>query len=103
MSDWWYGVEDALTTSSAQAPDPWAHLPEELPELTDAQLSFLDQIAAQPSPVRLSDDDHDEPDTTTEPAIAHDDPFAREFGDAFSDRLGDAFGDVPGHGFGDTE
>ncbi|MDO8362246.1 MAG: hypothetical protein Q7V88_05070 [Actinomycetota bacterium] len=59
MSDWWKGVEDALAAHSAEAPDPWAHLAAELPALTDEQLSFLEQVAAQPAPARLSDDDDD--------------------------------------------
>lgn len=57
MSDWWQGVEEALAASSVEAPDPWAHLAEELPELTDEQRSFLEQIAQQPLAARLSDDD----------------------------------------------
>jgi len=60
MSDWWEGVEEALAASSTQAPDPWAHLVEELPDLTDDQRSFLEQVAAQPLAQRLSnEDDHD--------------------------------------------
>jgi hypothetical protein len=57
MSDWWQGVEDALAASSSEAPDPWADVADELPILTDDQRSFLEQVAAQPLPVRLSDDD----------------------------------------------
>lgn len=64
MSDWWHGVEDALAATSADAPDPWAHLDAAVPALTDAQRSFLEQVAAQPAQVRLSLDDEpldDEP------------------------------------------
>ena len=64
MSDWWLGVEEALAAHSAHAPDPWAELADELPALTDQQRSFLEQIAAQPQPARLSQDDldNDDPD-----------------------------------------
>ena len=64
MSDWWLGVEEALAAHSAHAPDPWAQLADELPVLTDQQRSFLEQIAAQPQPARLSQDDldNDDPD-----------------------------------------
>lgn len=61
MSDWWLGVEAALAEHSAEAPDPWAELADELPMLTEQQRAFLEQIAAQPQPVRLSLDD-DDPD-----------------------------------------
>ncbi|MEQ1702734.1 MAG: hypothetical protein ABMA25_21710 [Ilumatobacteraceae bacterium] len=57
MSDWWQGVEEALTASSSEAPDPWADIAEDVPSLTEEQRSFLDQIARQPLPARLSDDD----------------------------------------------
>ena len=60
MSDWWLGVEEALAAHSAEAPDPWAEVPEELPLLTDQQLSFLEQVAAQP--LSLDDVDNDDPD-----------------------------------------
>ncbi len=64
MSDWWEGVEAALAAHSAEAPDPWAELADELPVLTDQQRSFLEQLAAQPQPARspLDDDpDNDDP------------------------------------------
>ena len=57
MSDWWQGVEDALAASSSEAPDPWADAADEVPALTDEQRSFLEQVAAQPLPIRLSDDE----------------------------------------------
>lgn len=57
MSDWWQGVEDALAASSAEAPDPWADAAADVPALTDEQRSFLEQVAMQPMPLRLSDDD----------------------------------------------
>lgn len=57
MSDWWQGVEEALAASSSEAPDPWADVVADVPTLTDEQRSFLDQIATQPLPMRLSDDD----------------------------------------------
>ncbi len=60
MSEWWQGVEAALAEHSAEAPDPWAEQADELPMLTDQQRAFLEQIAAQPQPTRLSLDD--EPD-----------------------------------------
>lgn len=63
MSDWWLGVEAALAAHSVEAPDPWAQLADELPALTDEQRSFLEQIASQPQPTRLSlDDDEDDND-----------------------------------------
>lgn len=61
MSDWWQGVEEALEAHSADAPDPWADLPLELPALTDDQRSFIEQIASQLPPIRLSLD-ADQPD-----------------------------------------
>jgi hypothetical protein len=57
MSDWWKGVEAALESTSVEAPDPWAHLAGELPVLSDAQRSFLEQVATQPAVARLSTDD----------------------------------------------
>ena len=59
MSDWWLGVEAALAAHSVEAPDPWAELADELPVLTVEQRSFLEQVAAQPQPTRLSLDDVD--------------------------------------------
>jgi len=64
MSDWWLGVEAALAAHSAEAPDPWAEVADELPVLTDQQRSFLEQVAAQPqsTPLFLDDDpDKDDP------------------------------------------
>jgi len=61
MSDWWKGVEAALESTSAEAPDPWAHLAGDLPTLSDAQRSFLEQVAGQPAVPRLSLDEADEP------------------------------------------
>ncbi len=60
MSEWWSGVEAALAAHSAEAPDPWAELVVELPELTDDQRAFIEQIAAQPPLIRLSTDDTDD-------------------------------------------
>ena len=57
MSEWWQGVEAALAEHSAEAPDPWAEKADDLPMLTDQQRAFLEQIAAQPQPTRLSADD----------------------------------------------
>jgi len=62
MSDWWLGVEAALAAHSVEAPDPWGQLADELPVLTDEQRSFLEQIASQPQPTRLSLDDDSGPD-----------------------------------------
>jgi hypothetical protein len=69
MSDWWKGVEAALESTSIEAPDPWAHLAGELPVLSDAQRSFLEQVATQPAVARLSIDDDDLPidDEVNEP------------------------------------
>ena len=72
MSDWWLGVEAALATHSVEAPDPWAGLADELPVLTVEQRSFLEQVAAQPQPTRLSLDDvdvDDDDDVDDESAI----------------------------------
>lgn len=60
MSEWWLGVEAALAAHSAEAPDPWAELAVAVPELTDDQRAFIEQIAAQPPPIRLSAEGEDD-------------------------------------------
>jgi len=62
MSDWWKGVEAALESTSAEAPDPWAQLVGDPPTLSDEQRSFLEQVAGQPAVPRLSLDEVDEVD-----------------------------------------